>query len=216
MNQNNNGNENNKKGGIGTPGMTLNLDLGEEDIEFLVSTTTDDGKDSDPHGMSLPERVAVKTRNRLLRTLYQAGKLTNALKEIDNMNLDVLGISECRWTDNGTIVKDVHIIIYSGGKEQKTGVGIILGKEIARSLIGYWAISERVTMIKLQGKPFNRSIIQIYAPTQDHLDNEIELFYDEIQTAIRNVKKDDILFVMGDLYAKGGKEKTTDKTGQYG
>ena len=71
-------------------------------------------------------------------------------------------------------------------------------------------------LIKLQGKPFNISIIQIYAPTQDHEDEEIELFYDEIQTAIKNVKTDDILCVMGDLHAKVGKERTTDMTGQYG
>ena len=77
-------------------------------------------------------------------------------------------------------------------------------------------ISERVIMIKLQRKPFNISIIQIYAPTQDHEDEEIELFYDEIQTAIKNVKADDILCVMGDLNAKVGKERTTDITGQYG
>ena len=58
-------------------------------------------------------------------------------------------------------------MIYSGGKEQKRGVGIIMRKEIVRSLIGYWAISERVIMIKLQGKPFN-----------------VSPFYDEIQTAM--------------------------------
>ena len=104
----------------------------------------------------MPERVALTTKNRLLcigtwnvRTLYQTGKLTNALKEMDNMSLDLLGISECRWTDNGTIVKDDHIMIYSEGKEQKNRVGIIMRKEIARSLIGYWAIFERVTIIKL-------------------------------------------------------------------
>ena len=103
MNQNNNGNENNKEGGIGTPAMTLDLGDREEDGKFLVSTATDDGKDSNPHGRSLPERVVLKTRNRLLRigawnvrTLYQAGKLTNALKEMDNMSLDLLGISA--WT----------------------------------------------------------------------------------------------------------------------
>ena len=190
MNLNNNGKENNKEGGIGTPAMTLDLGYREEDVEFLVSMTTDDGKDSIPLGRSLPERVALTTWNRLLRidtwnvrTLYQAGKLSNALKEMDNMKLDLLGISECKWTDNGIIVKDNNIMIYSGGKEHRNGVGIIMSKEIARSLIGYWAISERVIVIKLQGKPFNLCIIQIYAPTQDHEDEEIELFYDEIQTA---------------------------------
>ena len=96
----------------------MKLDLGhrEEDVEFLVSMTTDDSKDLNPHGRSLPERVALKTRNRLLligtwnvRTLYQAGKLNNALKEMDNMELELLGISECKWTDNRIIVKDDHI-----------------------------------------------------------------------------------------------------------
>ena len=145
---------------------SLDLAYRKEDVEFFVSTTTDDGLDSNPNGRSLPERVAVKTRNRLLRigtwnvrALYQAGKLNNALKEMDNMKLDLLGISGCKWIDNGTYVKDDHIMTYSGGKEHKNGVGIIMRKEIARSLIGYWAISERVIMIKLQGKPFNLSII---------------------------------------------------------
>ena len=103
-------------------------------------------------------------------------------------------------------------MIYSGGKEHKNRVGIIMRKEIARSLIGYWAISERVIMIKL----INISIMQIYAPTQDHEGEGIELFYDEIQTAIKIEKTDDILCVMGDLNVTVGKERTTDITGQYG
>ena len=65
MNQRNNGNKNNKEGEIDTPAMTLDLGYREEDVEFLVSKTTDDGKDSNLHGRSLPERVALKTRNRL-------------------------------------------------------------------------------------------------------------------------------------------------------
>ena len=99
MNQRNNDNKSNKEGEVRIPAMTLDLGYREEDVEFLVSTTTDDGKDSNPHGRSLPERVALKTRNRLLcigtwniRTLCQAGKLNNALKEMDNIKLDLLGI----------------------------------------------------------------------------------------------------------------------------
>ena len=67
MNQNNNGDKNNNEGEVGTPAMTLDLGYKEEDIKFLLSTTIDDGKDSNPHGRSLPERVALKTRNRILR-----------------------------------------------------------------------------------------------------------------------------------------------------
>jgi len=113
------------EGEIGTPVMTLNLGYREEDVEFLVSMTADDGKDSNPNGRSLPERVALKAMNRLLRigtwnvrTLYQAGKLNNALKEMDNMKLDLLGISECKLTDSGTIVKDNHIIFWRKGAQE--------------------------------------------------------------------------------------------------
>ena len=132
------------------------------------------------------------------------------------MKLDVLGISECKWTDSGTVMKDNQIMICYGGREHKNGVGIIMRREMARSLIGYWAISERMIMIKLQGKPFNVSIIQVYAPTQDHEDEGMELFYHEIQTAIKAVKTDDILCVLGDLNAKVGNERTSNITGQYG
>ena len=55
-------------------------------------------------------------------------------------------------------MQDDHILIYSGGKERKNGVGIIMRREIVRSLTGYWAISERVIMIKLQAKSFNINI----------------------------------------------------------
>ena len=60
MNQRNNDNKNNKEGEIGTPVITLDLGYREEDVEFLVSTTTNDGNDLNPHGRSLPERVALK------------------------------------------------------------------------------------------------------------------------------------------------------------
>ena len=97
MNQRNNSSKNNKEGEIGTPMMKLDLCYREEDVDFVVSMTTDDGKDSNPNGKSLPDRVALKTMDRLLhigtwnvRTLNQAGKLINASKEMDNMKLDLL------------------------------------------------------------------------------------------------------------------------------
>ena len=78
----------------GTPAMALDLGYREEDVECLVNKTADEGKDSNRMGgRSLPERVALNTRNRLLRigtwsvrTIYQAGKLNNALKEMEILN----------------------------------------------------------------------------------------------------------------------------------
>ena len=101
-------------------------------------------------------------------------------------------------------MKDSHTMIYSGGEEHKKGVGIIMRNNIAKSNVGYWAISERVIMMKLQSKPFDINIIQIYAPTQDYDEEDIEKFYKEVQLAIKNTKSCDILYVMGDFNAKVG------------
>ena len=57
-------------------------------------------------------------------------------------------------------------------------------------------------MMKLQGKPFNISIMQVYAPTQDYSDEDIEQFYEEIQQTIKYTNSNEVLLVMGDFDAK--------------
>ena len=86
----------------------------------------------------------LKTRNRPLkirtwnvRTLYQAGKLGNAIYEMIKMKLDILGIAERRWTDNGKIRRETHTIIYSGGHEHKHGDGIMMKNGLAEAIISY-------------------------------------------------------------------------------
>ena len=106
-------------------------------------------------------------------------KLDNAIEEMNKMNIDILGIAETRWTESGKIRKDHHTILYAGGQEHRNGVGILMKNNIARSIMGYWPICNRVIIFKLQGKLFNINILQTYAPTQDHNDEDIEQFYEE-------------------------------------
>ena len=68
------------------------------------------------------------------------------------------------------------------------------------------AISDRLAIIRLQATPFNISIIQVYAPTTDHSDEEIEVFYNNLQNVIKTVSKKDILVIQGDWNAKIGKD----------
>ena len=78
---------------------------------------------------------------------------------------------------------------------------------VAKSMMGFWAISDRVIMMKLEAKPFNINVMQVYAPTQDHDDEEIEQFYQEIQNGIKYTKSDEVICIMGDLNAKVGDER---------
>ena len=166
--------------------------------------------------------VVLKTRGRCLkigtwnvRTLYRPGKLDNLIQEMENINLDILDIAETRWTDSGKIIKDNHTMIYSGGKEHKKGVGIIKRNSIAKSMEGYWAISERVIMMKLQSKPFDTNIKQIYPPTQDNDEEDIEKFYEEVQLVIKKTPNRrfckyvyaDILYFASPCFVTGDDER---------
>ena len=180
-----------KRWKVGTPATTPDTNYRDEGNISRMGNSVDEEHNPNPKGRMESDSAILKTRNRPLkigtwnvRASYQAGKLDNAMHEMNNMKLDILGIAQTRWTDNGKKRRDTHTIIYYGGQEHKRGVGIMMKNGIAKAMIGYWAISNRVIMMKLQGKPFNISLIQVYAPTQDYSDEDIEQFYEEIQQAI--------------------------------
>ena len=118
------------------------------------------------------------------------------------MNIDILGLSEIRWTGSGKIQKEQYTILYSGGQNHTRGVGIIINKNINKAVLGYWPVSDRIIMMKIQGKPFNIAIVQVYAPTSASTDNEIEEFYNLLESTLDQVKSNEVLVVMGDMNAK--------------
>ena len=72
-----------------------------------------------------------------VRTLYATGKLYIAIKEAKDMRIDILGLSEIRWTGSGKIQKEEHTIKYSGGDNHTRGVGIMVSKNINKAVLGY-------------------------------------------------------------------------------
>ena len=73
--------------------------------------------------------------------------------------------------------KEQHTIIYSGRDNHTTGVGIVINKNINKAVLGYWPVSDRIIMMKIQGKPFNIAIVQVFAPTSASTDDGIEELY---------------------------------------
>lgn len=111
-----------------------------------------------------------------VQTLFQAGKLANVILEMKRLNISILGISEARWSNQGKIDSDDTTIIYSGGRNHMRGVAILLRSPFKELISGYYAVSDRILLTKLETKPFKTSIIQIYAPTRDSTEEEIEEF----------------------------------------
>ncbi|GFS08809.1 craniofacial development protein 2-like [Elysia marginata] len=167
--------------------------------------------------------ATLKTRNRPLvigtwnvRTLYQAGKLDNLIQEADALRVDIMGITETRWKDEGLIRGDNYTMMYSGGTAHEHGVGILIKNDIAKSLMGYWPVHERIILCKFEAKPFNIVIMQVYAPTSDYSDEEVEAFYDDVSKTLKQAKSSDVVIVMGGFNAKVGNTAMSKSIGRYG
>ena len=70
--------------------------------------------------------------------------------------------------------------------------------------------------VRLQSKPFNTTVIQVYAPTSNAEEAEAERFYEDLQDLLELTRKKDVLFILGDWNAKVGSQETPGVTGKFG
>ena len=76
--------------------------------------------------------------------------------------------------------------------------------------------NDRMISVHLQGKPFNITVIQVYAPTSNAEETEVEQFYEDLQDLLKVIPKKDVLFMIGDWNAKVGSQETPGVTGKFG
>ena len=99
------------------------------------------------------------------------------------VNIDILWISELRWTGMGEFNSDDHYIYYCGQESLKrNGVAIMVRKRVWNAVLGCNLKNDRMIAVSLQGKPFNITVIQVYAPTSNAEEAEVEWFYEEYKT----------------------------------
>ena len=122
-----------------------------------------------------------------------------AKQEMTRVNIDVLGINELKWTGMGEFNSDDHYISYCGQESLRgNGVAIIVKKRVQNAILGCNLKSDRMISVHFQDKPFNITIIQVYAPTTNA---EAELFYEDLHRPPgTNTKK--MSFIIGDWNAK--------------
>ena len=78
------------------------------------------------------------------------------------------------------------------------------------------AISNRMISVCFQGKPFNITVIQVYAPSSNAEEAEVVRFYEDLQDLLELTPKKDVLFIIGDWNAKVGSQETPGVTGKFG
>ena len=98
------------------------------------------------------------------------------------VNINILGLSELRWTGMGEFNSDDHCIYYCGQESlRRNGVAIIVNKRVQNAVLGCNVKSDRMISVRFQGKPFNITVTQVYAPTGNAEKAEVEQFYEELQ-----------------------------------
>ena len=89
-------------------------------------------------------------------------------------------------------------------------------KRIRNAVLGCNLKNDRMISVRLQGKPFNITVIQVYAPTSNAKETEVEWFYEDLQDLLELTPKKDVLFILGDWNAKVGSQEIPGVTGKFG
>ena len=133
------------------------------------------------------------------------------------VNIDILGISELKWTGMGEFNSDDHYIHYCGRESlRRNGVAIIVNKRFQNAELGCNLKNNRMISVHFQGKPFNITVIQVYALTSNAEEAEVEQFYEDLQDLLELTPPKDVLFIIGDWNAKVGSQETPGGTGTSG
>ena len=108
------------------------------------------------------------------------GKLEVVKQEMARVNVDILGISELKWTGMGEFNSDDHYIYYCGHQSfRRNGVAIMVNKRVRNAVLGCNLKNDRMISVRFQGKPFNITVIQVYAPSSNTEEAEAEWFYEQ-------------------------------------
>ena len=133
------------------------------------------------------------------------------------VNVNILGISELKWTRMGEFNSDDHYIYYCGQESlRRNGVAILVNKRVRNATLRCNLKNDRMTSVRFQGKPFNIMVIQVYAPNSNTEEAEVERFYEDLPDLLELTPKKDVLFIIGDWNAKVGNQETPGVTGKFG
>ena len=118
------------------------------------------------------------------------GKCEVVKQEMATVNVNILEISKLKWTWMGEFNLDDHYIYYCGQESlRRNGVAIMVNKKVWNAVLGCNLKKDRMISVRFQGKPFNITVIQVYAPTSNAEEAELEQFYEDLQDLLELIPK---------------------------
>ena len=145
------------------------------------------------------------------------GKLEVVKKEMARVNINILGIGELKWTGMGEFNSDDHYIYYRGQESlRRNGVAFIVNKRVRNAVLGCNLKNDGTISVHYQGEPFNITVIQVYVPTSNVEEAEVERLYEDLQDLLELTPKKDVLFIIGDWNEKVGSQQLPGVIGRFG
>ena len=118
------------------------------------------------------------------------GKLDVVKQKMARVNINILGISELKWTGMGEFNSDDHYTYYCGQESlRRNGAGLVVNKRVQNAALGCILINGRVISVCFQGKPFNITVILVYAPNNTAKDVEVDWISEDLQDILELTPK---------------------------
>ena len=154
----------------------------------VVDVTGDRGK-----VQCCKEQYCIGTWN--VRSMNQ-GKLEVVKQEMAKVNINILGISELKWTGMGEFNSDDHYIYYCGKESLRRHGGV--NERVQNAVLGCNLKNDRTVLVCFHGKPFNITVNVVYAPTANAKEAEFDQFYEDLQDLLEHIPMKDVIFIMCD------------------
>ena len=138
------------------------------------------------------------------------GKLEVVKQEMARVNINILGISKLKWTGMGEFNSDDHYIYYCREESlRRNGVAIMVNKRVQNAVLGCNLKNGRMFSVHFQGKPSNITVMQVYAPTSNDEEAEVEWFYEDLQNLLETTPPKRCPFHYRGLECKSRKSRDT-------
>ena len=138
------------------------------------------------------------------------GKLEVVKQEMARVNVNILRISELKWTGMGEFNSEDHYIYYCGQESlRRNSVAIVVNKRVRNAVLGCNLKNDRMISVHFQGKLFNTMVIQVYSPTSNAEEAEVEWVYEDLQDLLGLTPKKRRPFHYRGLECKSRKSRNT-------
>jgi exonuclease III len=148
-----------------------------------------------------------------VRTGHHVGQKEIIAMELSKCKISIAAVSELRCTGSGTLTiqpptnGETMTLFYSGGEKREAGVGFMVDRRAAGSVIAFQPISDRLAVLTIDGT-VKTHILSIYAPTETSQDAAKDDFYNQLQHALDTIPQTELIILAGDFNAHTGSDRT--------